>query len=69
MSRCTWSTDSDSSNAVKHVSVASLKFMIMMQICKDNEGKNPEGEWVYEGIAKHQDAMNDVLLGSLSRAA
>lgn len=40
------------------VSVASLKFRIMMQICKDNISKKEAGrEWVWEDIICHQNRM------------
>jgi hypothetical protein len=53
----------DASRKIKLVSVASLKFMIMMQICIDNETKDAglardEGlEWNFEDIEKHQEKM------------
>ncbi len=51
------------------VSVASLKFKIMMQICKDNykaelNGKLNRGaglEWNFEDMKKHQEKMLDIL--------
>lgn len=52
------------------VSVASLKFRIMLQICQDNydagvrneELKRPFGlEWKYEDIQEHQRKMLDIL--------
>ncbi|MFV0178362.1 DUF262 domain-containing protein [Empedobacter falsenii] len=54
----------DSSGKIKLVSVASLKFMIMMQICKDNEFKNrPNGlEWNFEDIKEHQLKMLSLLI-------
>lgn len=53
----------DSSGKIKQVSVASLKFMIMMQICKDNLGKKQNGnEWTFEDIKNHQNCMLDILL-------
>ena len=45
----------DPSGKIGQVSVASLKFMIMMQICKDNQ------TWGFEEIKNHQDKMLDVL--------
>jgi hypothetical protein len=52
---------------IKQVSVASIKFMIMMQICKDNmlEKRPVQGlEWVYEDIQEHQMKMENILLQS-----
>jgi len=50
------------SGKIKLVSVASLKFMIMMQICKDNQNPGNEGrEWVFDDIRAHQDKMLDIL--------
>ena len=45
----------DPSGKIGRVSVASLKFMIMMQICKDNQ------TWEFEEIKNHQDKMMDIL--------
>ncbi|MBO4864197.1 MAG: DUF262 domain-containing protein [Eubacterium sp.] len=45
----------DPSGKIGQVSVASLKFMIMMQICKDNQ------TWEFEEIKNHQDKMMDIL--------
>ena len=53
----------DSSGKINQISVASLKFMIMMQICKDNAGKRSSGdEWNFEDIQSHQEKMMDILL-------
>ncbi len=41
----------DSSGKIKQISVASLKFMIMMQMCKD------ENEWLFNQIKDHQERM------------
>lgn len=54
------------------VSVASLKFKIMMQICQDNHKAMLNGEidrvagmeWNAEDMQKHQDKMLDILLES-----
>ena len=54
----------DSSGKIKLVSVASLKFMIMMQICKDNQFNKQGREWVFEDISAHQEKMLDILLGN-----
>ena len=55
----------DSSGKILQVSVSSLKFRIMMQICKDNldSKKRLAGqEWMFEDIQRHQEKML-VLLG------
>ena len=58
----------DSSGKVNRVSVASLKFLVMMQACKDNVYSRASGqEWVYEDIARHQDAMVDLLMEACGR--
>lgn len=41
----------DTSGKIKQISVASLKFMAMMQMCKD------ENEWLYKQIEAHQRKM------------
>jgi uncharacterized protein YjaG (DUF416 family) len=46
----------DSSVKVPQVSVASLKFMVMMQMCKDNRDKEGK-EWTFEDVKKHQEKM------------
>lgn len=49
---------------IKQVSVASIKFMIMMQVCKENmlEKKRLQGlEWIYEDIQEHQVKMINIL--------
>ena len=46
----------DSSGKISQISVASLKFMIMMQICKDNQS------WEFKEIQKHQNKMLSVLM-------
>ena len=45
----------DSSKKISPVSVASLKFLIMMQMCKDHN------QWKFEEIKEHQDRMLDLL--------
>lgn len=45
----------DSSLKINRISVASLKFWIMMQICKDHE------QWEFEEIRKHQEKMLSIL--------
>lgn len=52
------------------ISVASLKFKIMMQICQDNYkdmlngnlDREKDMEWNYEDIKKHQKKMLDIIL-------
>ena len=54
----------DASGKIKHASVASLKFMTMMQKCKDNHNDRETGqEWNFEDIKEHQDKMVDLLRG------
>jgi Uncharacterized conserved protein len=54
----------DASGKIKQVSVASIKFMIMMQKCKDNQNFRSAGEeWNFEDIEAHQERMLEVLLG------
>ena len=45
----------DASGKISQISVASLKFMAMMQLCKDNE------KWEFEEILKHQERMVQIL--------
>ena len=53
----------DTSRKIQLVSVASLKFLIMLQKCKDNEGKRVAGqEWTFDDIREHQTKMVDILL-------
>ena len=53
----------DASRKIQLVNVASLKFLIMMQKCKDNEGKRLDGqEWTFEDIREHQKKMVEILL-------
>lgn len=53
----------DTSGKIRQVSVASIKFMIMMQICKDNQNvRNGGAEWVFEDIIEHQRKMLEVLI-------
>ena len=52
----------DSSGKIRQVSVASIKFMIMMQICKDNQDDRASGhEWDFDDISDHQEMMLAVL--------
>jgi len=54
----------DASGKIKQVSVASIKFMIMMQKCKDNLNAREAGlEWIFEDIKAHQEKMLEVLFG------
>jgi uncharacterized protein with ParB-like and HNH nuclease domain len=56
----------DTSGKIKQVSVASIKFMIMMQKCKDNQDSkvcNAGQEWIFDDIKAHQEKMLKVLLG------
>lgn len=58
----------DSSKKFRQVGVASLKFRVMMQMCKDNyDTKNREKgqEWNFEDIKKHQELMLNFLLEQL----
>lgn len=50
------------SGKIKLVAVASLKFMIMMQMCKDNSGKREScAEWNWDDISVHQINMKKFL--------
>lgn len=54
----------DSSQKIPKISVASLKFMIMMQVCKDNiadEVRKEGKEWSADDIEKHQQKMLTIL--------
>jgi hypothetical protein len=52
----------DTSGKIKQVSVASIKFMIMMQTCKDNHNNRGAGqEWIFADISAHQDKMLKIL--------
>lgn len=45
------------------VSVASLKFKIMLQMCEDNEGhRSRDMQWNAEDIQKHQEKMLDIII-------
>ena len=46
----------DASGKVNQVSVASLKFRIMMQVCKDR------GKWGFDEIEEHQEKMVSLML-------
>ena len=45
----------DSSGKINQISVASLKFMVMMQMCKDAD------KWQWDEIRKHQENMVNIL--------
>ena len=50
------------SGKIKLVAVASLKFMIMLQACKDNIGKRESfAEWNWDDIVTHQKKMKEFL--------
>ena len=46
----------DSSRKISQISVASLKFMVMMTICDDRR------KWEFEEIREHQERMEQILL-------
>ncbi len=53
----------DSSGKIKQISVASIKFMIMMQISKDNQyGRDAGQEWNFQDITTHQSNMLAIIL-------
>jgi len=55
----------DASGKIRQVSVASLKFMIMMQMCKDNQRRRDAGkEWLFDDIQAHQEKMLEILVGT-----
>ena len=54
----------DASGKIRQISVASIKFMIMMQKCKDNQGEGKRSfgeEWNFEDICEHQRKMVEIL--------
>lgn len=54
----------DSSKKIRQVGVASLKFRIMMQMCRDNDeskSRKDGQEWMFDDIKKHQNRMLDIL--------
>ncbi len=55
----------DTSGKIKQISVASIKFMVMMQKCKDNQNASHQAgqEWNFEDIKMHQEKMIEILLG------
>lgn len=59
--------DHYNSKKLNKVSVASLKFKIMMQMCEDNLHNqsgllNKESAWLYKDIEKHQQHMLEIIL-------
>jgi hypothetical protein len=53
----------DASGKIRQVSVASLKFLIMLQKCKDNADMREAGkEWIFEDITEHQRLMVKFML-------
>jgi uncharacterized protein with ParB-like and HNH nuclease domain len=47
---------------IRQVSVASIKFMVMMQMCEKNLNKREYGqEWTFADILAHQSKMLDIL--------
>lgn len=56
----------DASGKINQVSVASLKFMIMMQKCKDNSNIRSNGEeWNFDDINDHNNKMIEFILGRI----
>lgn len=56
-----------SSGKIKLVSVASLKFMIMMQKCKDNEQeRRSDLAWNFTDIEEHQKKMIAILIDPIN---
>lgn len=54
----------DYSRKIGQVSVASLKFIIMMRMCGDNQNlpdRQNGREWIFEDIQKHQEKMLKIL--------
>ena len=59
----------DDSGKIKLISVASIKFMIMMQKCKDNHyTQKKEQAWAFDDIIKHQEKMLALLVGNKSKS-
>jgi len=59
----------DQSGKVMQVSVASLKFRIMMQMCNDNlnaHNRAPGKEWTFEDIKNHQDKIVNFLRAKIT---
>ena len=52
----------DPSGKVRQVSIASIKFVVMMQKCKDNyDVRLPGLEWTFEDIKEHQGRMLEII--------
>lgn len=51
----------DSSGKIQQISVASLKFIIMMRICKSNRDKEGH-EWSFDDVKLHQSKMTNILM-------
>lgn len=51
----------DTSGKIQQISVASIKFMVMMQMCKDNRDKVGQ-KWTFEDVKKHQEKMITLLM-------
>ena len=47
------------------ISVASLKFWIMMQQCKDEKDRADGLEWNFEDVQLHQEKMVKILFSEL----
>jgi len=55
----------DDSGKIKLVSVASLKFMIMMQKCRDNDRQREnEEQWIFQDIKEHQENILKILFSA-----
>ena len=52
----------DQSGKVRQVSIASIKFVVMMQKCKDNyDVRIPGLEWTFGDIKEHQERMLEII--------
>lgn len=51
----------DSSRKISQISVASLKFMVMMQKCRD------ENQWEFKEIVEHQKKMVEILIKDIEK--
>ena len=56
----------DASGKIKQISVASIKFIIMMQKCNDNKnvGRASGLEWVFSDIKEHQEKMLAIMFNN-----
>lgn len=53
----------DTSGKISRISVASLKFMIMMQMCRDQvENRHDDVGWGFEQIREHQKRMLSIMM-------